>query len=243
MKLSAPVYHLKRQAKRMARQEGVPLHQALDHIATQEGFDSWSLLAAKTSKTVSPHELFSRLNSGDLVLVGARPGHGKTLLSLELTVEAMKAGRRGAFFSLESTLGDIVNSFRAIGADWTKFNALFDFDNSDAISASYIIKKLASAPRGTFVVVDYLQILDQKREKPELAVQIRALRAFARERGLIIAFISQIDRSFDPVKKSCPDLEDVRMPNPLDLSVFDKACFLHNGNVQFRQSAPQSFSG
>lgn len=239
MKLSAPVYHLKRKAKRLSRDKGVPLHQALDHIATQEGFGSWSLLSAKAAKTVSPHALFARLNPGDLVLIGARPGHGKTLLSLELTVEAMKAGRRGAFFSLESTLGDMVKSFRAIAADWTKFEALFAFDISDAISAQYIIERMASAPRGTFVVVDYLQILDQKRDKPDLMTQIRALRSFARQRELTVVFISQIDRSFDPLKKTCPDIEDVRTPNPLDLSLFDKACFLHDGEVRFRPSAPR----
>lgn len=246
MKLSAPVYHLKRKAKRLSREKGVPLHQALDHIASQEGFGTWSLLAAKGATAISPRELLDRLTPGDLVLIGARPGHGKTLLSLDLTVEAMKAGRRGAFFSLESTLGDILNSFRAIGADWTKFEALFAFDNSDAISAQYIIERLASASRGTFVVVDYLQILDQKREKPDLMTQIRALRSFARERDLTVVFISQIDRSFDPLKKSCPDLEDIRMPNPLDLSLFDKACFLHNGQVQFRPSGfpkESSFGG
>ena len=87
---------------------------------------------------------------------------------------------------------------------------------------------------GTLVVVDYLQLLDQKRENPELMVQVRALQSFARDRGLIFVFISQIDRSYDPLKKPCPDLEDVRLPNPLDLSLFTKTCFLNNGEVQFR---------
>lgn len=237
MKLSAPVYHLKRTAKRLSREKGISLHDALDHVAAREGFPRWSLLAARSSARMSSGDLFARLEPGDLVLIGARPGHGKTLLSLELTVEAMKTGRRGACFSLESTLGDILKSFRAIGADWARFQALFDFDNSDAISAQYIIERLAAAPRGTFVVVDYLQILDQKRDKPDLMTQIRALRSFARERELIVVFISQIDRSFDPVKKTCPDLEDVRLPNPLDLSLFDKACFLHAGEVRLRPAA------
>jgi replicative DNA helicase len=236
MKLSSPIYHLKRKARLLSRAKGIPLHSSLDQIAAREGFTSWSLLAAEGSAALSAHDLFARLAPGDLVLVGARPGHGKTLLSLELAVEAMKSGRRGAFFTLEGTRTDIANSFRAIGAELTNFATLFDFDNSEAISADYIIARLASAPRGTVVVVDYLQILDQKREKPELMVQIRALRSFARDRGLIIVFISQVDRSYDPQKKSCPDLGDVRLPNPLDLTLFDKACFLHNGEVRLREA-------
>ena len=103
MKLSAPVYRLKRDARLLARKENIPLHAALDRIAVREGFGAWSLLAAKASATAPAGKLFARLSPGDLVLVGARPGHGKTLLSLELAVEAMKSGHRGAYFTLEET--------------------------------------------------------------------------------------------------------------------------------------------
>ena len=105
-----------------------------------------------------------------------------------------------------------LDRFRAIGVEPVDFDGRFEFDNSDAISADYIVKKLAGAPRGTLVVIDYLQLLDQKRENPELMVQVRTLKSFARDRGLIFVFISQIDRSYDPLKKPCPDLEDVRLP-------------------------------
>jgi replicative DNA helicase len=166
--------------------------------------------------------------------VGARPGQGKTLLSLELAVETMKAGNKVVFFSLEYTRADVPNIFRSIEIDITRFGGLFEFDSSDAISANYIVKKLAFFPRGTLAVVDYLQLLDQRRENPDLMVQIRMLKSFARDQGHIIVFISQIDRSYDPLKKPCPDLQDVRLPNPLDLTLFSKTCFLNNGEVQFR---------
>src|SRR4029450_8093458 len=97
-----------------------------------------------------------------------------------------------------------------------------------------IVRRLANAPRGTLVVVDYLQLLDQKRGNPELMEQVRALKSFARDRGLIFVFISQIDRAYDPSQKPCPDLDDVRLPNPLDLSLFSKTCFLNEGEVRFR---------
>lgn len=237
MKLSAPIYHLKRKAKLLSREETIPLHEALDRIAFKEGFGSWSLLLAKASATAPAGKLFPRLTPGDLVLVGARPGHGKTLMSLELVVEAMKSGNRGVFFSLEYTEEDVLDRFRAIGAELAHFDGLFEFDNSDTISADYIVKKLESAPRGTVVVVDYLQLLDQKRENPELMVQVRTLRSFARHRGLIIVFISQIDRSYDPSKKPCPDINDVRLPNPLDLSLFNKTCFMNNGKIRFQAAS------
>ncbi|MFJ6328188.1 MULTISPECIES: DNA helicase [unclassified Rhizobium] len=237
MRLSAPVYHLKRKARLLSRQQNIPLHAALDRIAAAEGFEGWSLLSARTSTGVPVSELYSRLNPGDLVLVGARPGHGKTLMSLRLAVEAMKSGNRGAFFTLEDTEQAVLNRFRMIDADHAEFAELFEFDSSDAISADYIVTRLAAAPRGTLAVVDYLQLLDQKRENPDVMTQVQALKAFARERSVIIVFISQIDRSYDPERKPVPDLEDVRLPNPLDLRLFDKMFFLHDGEVQFRAAS------
>lgn len=234
MKLSAPVYHLKRKAKLLCREENIPLHEALDRIARKEGYTGWSLLAAKLSATTPARELFARMAQGDLVLVAARPGQGKTLMSLELAVEAMKSGNRGVFFTLEYTKKDVLDRFRAIGMEPAQFDGLFEFDCSDAISADYIVETLASAPCGTLVVVDYLQLLDQRRDNPDLAVQVRKLKSFARDRGLIIVFISQIDRSYDSAKKPCPDIGDVRLPNPLDLKLFNKTCFLSNGEVQFQ---------
>ena len=237
MKLSAPVYRLKRKAKELARKDDIPLHLALDRVAVAEGFGAWSLLAAKSAETLSAEGLLARLEPGDLLLIGARPGHGKTLLSLQLAVEAMKAGRRAVFFTLEYTARDVLGRFRALGVDPAQFDALFSFDDSEAISADHIMRVLAEAPRGTLAIVDYLQLLDQKRGNPELGAQVSALKAFAQARGVVLAFISQIDRSYDPAAKPCPDLSDVRLPNPLDLSLFSKSCFLNEGEVRFQAAS------
>jgi len=64
-----------------------------------------------------------------------------------------------------------------------------------------------------------------------------ALRDFARKTGIVLAFISQIDRSFDPEQKPVPDLRDVRLPNPVDLKFFTKACFLHSRKAQLQEIA------
>ena len=237
MRLSAPIYHLKRKAKRLSREDGIPLHEALDRVATTEGFSAWSILAARAAATTPANKLFPQFQPGDLVLVGARPGQGKTLMSLELAAEAMKSGHRAAFFSLEYTEKDVLDRLRAIGAEPAQFDKLFEVDCSDVISADYIVKQMATAARGTVVVIDYLQLLDQRRENPDLTVQVRALKSFARDKGLIVVFISQIDRSYDPSTKSCPDLGDVRLPNPLDLKLFDKTCFLNKSEVQFRAAS------
>lgn len=234
MKLSAPVFHLKRKAKLLSRTERIPLYTALERIAAEEGFSAWSLLVSQAAAASPAARLFDRLAPADLVLVAARPGQGKTLLALELAVEAMKAGNPAFVFSLEYTRKDVLDRFRALDVDLARFNSLFNFDSADTINADHMIAALASAPPGALAVMDYLQLLDQRRENPELSVQVSALKAFARQRGLIFVFISQIDRSYDPTAKSLPDIEDIRLPNPLDLALFDKTCFLQDGRVRFR---------
>mgnify|MGYP003508810665 CR=1 FL=1 len=47
MKLSASIPNLKSQAKRKAKEGGIPPAEALNHIAMREGFETWSLLARK----------------------------------------------------------------------------------------------------------------------------------------------------------------------------------------------------
>lgn len=234
MKLSVPIYQLKREAKRLAREGKLPLSAALDRVAAAEGFFGWSLLAARYAESSPAAKLYGRLQPGELVLVGARPGQGKTLLALELAAEAAKSGGQGMFFTLEYTDKDVLDRLRAIVREPAELGDRFGFDCSDRISAAYIIEKMATAPRGTLVVVDYLQLLDQRRENPPLAEQVRALKAFAEARGLVIVFISQIDRSYDPAEKPYPDARDIRLPNPVDLELFSKSWFLNNGEISLQ---------
>jgi replicative DNA helicase len=231
MKLSAPIHQLKRKAKLLARTDTIPLHQALDRIARQEGFTGWSLLAARHE--ASAPSMLSQLVEGDLVLIAARPGHGKTLLGLQLLVDAAREGRKATFFTLEYTQEQSLKRIHAL-PDGEVFGDRIEIVTSDDISADYIIRHLRGAPRGAVGVVDYLQILDQQRSKPPLSEQVQALKTFARNSGTVLAFISQIDRAFEAEGKALPDLGDVRLPNRLDLWLFDKACFLHNRDVQLQ---------
>lgn len=184
------------------------------------------------SKMKDAGALLAHLSPGDLLILGARPSQGKTQLSLALTCEAMKSGRQGAFFTLEYSANEVFNLFESIGEDPADFHDKFQFDTSDSIRAGYIMEKLSTVPEGTVVVIDYLQLLDQKRENPELMQQVHALKSFANERGIIIVFLSQIDRSYDPAAKAYPSLDDVRLPNPLDMKLFNKVCFLNEGQLR-----------
>lgn len=232
MKLSAPIFRLKRQARLLARDAGIPLNKALDRVARDEGFQSWSLLATRYAGSRPACRMLAQLEPGDLVLLGARPGHGKTMTSLDLIVEAIKSGAHGVFYTFEYTEVDILNRLRSLGADPATLKGAFTFDTSEQISADYIIDMQREAHSGTVIVVDYLQLLDQNREKPALSKQVSVMKSFAQDTGVIFVLNSQIDRTFDQAAKGLPDVADVRLPNPLDLALFSKACFLNDGAMK-----------
>lgn len=237
MQLSAPIYVLKRKAKLLARGNGVSLHQALNKVANAEGFNSWSHLVSSSASENPARRILSQLEPGDLVLIGARPGHGKTLLGLELAARASQLRRKGFFFTLAYHEREIADRFSTIGIDPSSIQKSVVIDTSDCVSADYVINRLEAEHEPALVVVDYLQLLDQKRSNPGLDDQIKSLQRYVIDAGAICAVISQIDQSFDLVEKSMPDISDVRLPNPLDLSVFSKNFFLHDGKIRFDQAA------
>ncbi len=233
MKLTAPVYILMQRAKDLKRAQSITMVEALNQIAKSEGFLSWSLLQSK-AKTIVPRsreEILDYLNPGDLVLIGARPGLGKTTLTLQIMLQAAKADRLCLFFSFEYTDNDIRPKLTALaGPDTYEEHLRLDF--SDDISADYIIKETKDLIKeGSLIAMDYLQLLDQKRSNPALQQQIEVLKEYAKATRCILIFISQIDRKFTQHDRSRPTLEDVRLPNPLDLRLFNKAIFVEGEQI------------
>lgn len=234
MKLSAPVFRLKRSARQLARRNGIPLHQALDRIACAEGFKSWAHLASRITPSTPASRLLGEMADGDMLLMAARPGHGKTLLALQMVAEAARAGARAAFFSSEMSDREIRLHLSELGLGSLQDKDAIRIGLNDTLCAGYVIDQLADAVPGTIAAIDYLQILDQSRRAPPLEHQVRDLKRFAESKGVRLVFLSQVHRSFDPSVKPLPDFSDLRLPNPLDLTHFDKGCFLHDGELALR---------
>ncbi|NVK45504.1 MAG: DNA helicase [Rhodobacteraceae bacterium] len=235
MRFSAPVYHLKWRAKQLVRKENIALHVALDRIARAEGFANWGLLARRWAQEAAlPGDVLDQFAPGDFVLLGARPGHGKTLMGLRILRDAMRAGRRSCFFTLEYTQAEVETRLARLGGIGRVGKDPLEIVTSEDISAAYIVSHMTDAPRGSVAVIDYLQLLDQQRHKPALAEQLSQLQAFACRTGVILIFISQIDRTFSSDRKTMPGMEDVRLPNPVPFELFSKACFLHDGKLRFQ---------
>lgn len=240
MKLSAPIYALKAQAKELKRTKSISMAEALNQIAQREGYSSWSLLQAK-AKNLFPktwEEILEYLNPGDLMLIGSRPGLGKTTFTLKILLQAVNEGRRCFFFTLEYSRKEIAAKVADLDEQIGENHPKLTFDFSDEISSDYIIQKAEkNLSPGSLIAIDYLQLLDQKRSKPDLQTQMNRLKEFAKHKGCILIFISQIDRAFESKTKPEPGVEDVRLPNPLDLKLFNKTMFLHNGKKIFTTPA------
>lgn len=190
MKLSAPIFQLKRRAKLMARKNSVSLNEALDQIAREEGFARWSLLSANMTAGPLSETVLSRLDDGDLLLVAGRPGHGKTKLSLQLLIDAARDGRKAVLFTLDFTDQQARKHIEALDTSGGKIAETVQIFTSDAISAEYIIQKMSGLDRGAIAVVDFLQLLDQQRSKPALSEQLQSLGEFAKRTGIVLGFVS-----------------------------------------------------
>lgn len=248
MKLSAPIFVLKKQAKELTREQSIPLNKALDIIAKKEGYNSWSLLQAKNEDPLpsSYGEILDFFNPGDLVLLGGRPAMGKTSFAMGLFVQAIQSIEAKHFlFTLDLTHQEIARRIAGYDESIGQNNERFFLDYSDDICADYIVHKAKdSVSKGSLVIVDYLQLLDQKRSHPPLQEQVKKLKQFAKEKECIIIFLSQVQRSIESRVDKRPKIDDVKLVNPLDLKLFNKALFLHKeakqvGKVEVLFSRPK----
>jgi len=164
------------------------------------------------------------LQPGRLVTVGGRPGTGKTTTALNLIRGPLQDGKQGAIFSLEMTatqlkqgLLDIHSGISVpVGKIPTKHElttikrAIVDIkgwryrvDDSDRMSIDRICAKARMLKYRSgldFIVVDYLQIVtpspeffgDMRQGLNEITGKLKAL---AKELGICVIALSQINRS------------------------------------------------
>jgi len=237
MELSAPLYRLKRRARLLARRASIPLNQALDRVAREEGFARWSLLAARHAPAAPSQTLLAGLRPGDTLLLGARPWQGKTALGFDLLLAAAREGRRGVFISLLLTKKEALDQLKWLDSGSSSLSPWLAVVACDGKRSDVIVECLRDAAPGTVVVIDYLQMLGRPGDSDDLRAQVRNLQRFAGKQGVTLVFLSQIDRSFDPDLKPLPDIGDVAALTGMSPEMFSKTCFLHEGRARFGATA------
>ncbi|MCJ8346967.1 DNA helicase [bacterium] len=231
MKLSAPIHELKSLAKKLKKAHSISLAQSLNQVAQQEGYLTWSLLISKERdfypKTYD--QILNYLNPGDGVIVASRPKNGKTNFCIGLFVKAIIETRyKHFFFSLGEIDSDIIKMMQAYHANLSELSDNFEINCSDNISSEYIIEKTKNKlAKGSIIVIDYLQLLDQKRQNSPLDIQVNQLLTYAKTVGCIVIFLSQISRNVKKRENARPSIEDLNLPNPINLQQFNKILCLY----------------
>ncbi len=173
----------------------------------------------------------------DLILIGARPGMGKTSFALNVARNMAVKGRKTVFFSLEmsneqlaqriiSTEARIVsNKFRTgeiSDSDWEKIGMALDhlvdaelyFDDTANITVPEMKARIRRMKDVECVVIDYLQLMSDPRYKDNRVQEIskitRDLKLMAKDLNIPVITCSQLSRNTAKTSDHRPQLTDLR---------------------------------
>mgnify|MGYP005766623781 FL=1 len=178
------------------------------------------------------------LGKGDLVLVGARPGMGKTSFALNLgTNIAHSTGKAVCIFSLEMSNTQLVSRMLSSEAlvdsyalrsgnltpeQWNKLAGASSYlsscdiyiDDTPGINVTAMKAKLRRVKNLGMVVVDYLQLMQSDRKIDNRVQEVgdisRNLKLMAKELGVPVICCAQLSRGPESRNDKRPMLSDLR---------------------------------
>ncbi len=178
------------------------------------------------------------MGNSDLILVGARPGMGKTSFVLNIgTNVAIQTKKTVCIFSLEMSAEQLVSrllsseamvdstalrSGRLSGEDWTKIAAASSklagtdilIDDTTGITVTGMKAKLRRVKNLGLVVIDYLQLMQSDRRNDNRVQEVseisRALKLLAKELAVPVICCAQLSRGPESRTDKKPMLSDLR---------------------------------
>lgn len=231
-----------RDVKQNEESLGIVMQNLYDELLEISKADNTKPIGIMTGfKRIDEHLL--GLRSGQMVVVGARPGVGKTSFALNLAINAAVHGASVAFFSLEMSKTEIAQRLLAANArislqnirsgriqndQWPQIteaiNTLSNFDvmidDTPGTTVTEIRAKarrmLRNKPRGV-ILIDYLQLLSppsgQRRadsRATEVSEMSRGIKIMAKDLGVPVVALSQLNRSLEGRTGKRPQLSDLR---------------------------------
>ena len=222
-------------------------------------------LSGVTTGFIDLNSLLGGFQKSDLVLLAARPSMGKTALAVNLAVNAAKAGKKVAMFSLEMSktqIGQrILASFAQMnlsslfkgdleGQDLvnliTASNELSKYslhiDDTAAISLIELkakLRRLKMEEGLDLVVIDYLQLMTTgeriENRVQEISQISRGLKAIAKELDVPVLALSQLSRAFEQRPDKRPKLSDLRESGAIEQDA-DIVMFLYRDYVYNKET-------
>ena len=194
------------------------------------------------------------LNRSDLIIIGARPGMGKTTFTLNVARNvAVQQGRTVAFFNLEMSKEQMVNRLLSAEAlvsgkklrtgnlsapEWSRIavaastlcKAPIYLDDTPSITAQEMKARLRRIDNLGAVFVDYLQLM-RSAKKTENRVQevseiTRSLKIMAKELNVPVIVCAQLARSIEKQANHRPGLSDLRESGSIEQDA-DQVLFLY----------------
>ena len=198
--------------------------------------------------------------NGDLIILAARPSHGKTALSLNMAYHAARHSQvPTAFFSLEqpkeqlvqrllASVGQInasrLRAARMESQEWERFYQVDDklrgvpihIIDKPALTSLEIrsqARRLKSKQGIGLVVVDYLQLARDPKAKSreqEVGGISRSLKALAKELNLPVMALCQLNREVEKRPNRRPVLSDLRESGSIELDA-DLVLFIYRDEL------------
>jgi len=207
------------------------------------------------------------MNSADLVLIGARPGMGKTSFAMNIATEAaIKTKKTVCVFSLEMSAEQLVNrmlsseaqidSFKMrsgalTGEDWKAIahasSRLSEtdilIDDTAGIGVTAMKSKLRRVKNLGLVVIDYLQLMQGERHTDNRVQEVgdisRGLKLLAKELGIPVICCAQLSRGPEGRTDKRPMLSDLRDSGAIEQDA-DIVLFLYRDEYYKEESVDQS---
>ena len=181
-----------------------------------------------------------QMGKGDLVIVGARPGMGKTSFALNIATNVAKSTKKSvAIFSLEMSAEQLVTRIvsseamvdshslrtgKLANEDWDNIADVISslsgcdiyIDDTSAITTTDMKSKLRRLPDLGLVVVDYIGLMNTTSRSDNRAQQVgeisRNLKIMAKDFGIPFICCAQLNRGTEsrPGAGKRPTLADLR---------------------------------
>ena len=181
-----------------------------------------------------------QMGKGDLVIVGARPGMGKTSFAMNIATNVAKLSKKAvAIFSLEMSCEQLVTRILSSEAmvdshklrtgqitpeDWSSIADVVQslsgcdiyIDDTSQITSTEMKTKLRRVPNLGMVVIDYIGLMQSTSNSDNRAQQVgeisRNLKIMAKEVGIPIICCAQLNRGTEsrPGAGKKPTLADLR---------------------------------
>ncbi|MBQ1950485.1 MAG: replicative DNA helicase [Clostridia bacterium] len=200
-------------------------------------------------------QVTSGLNRSDLIIVGARPGMGKTSFALNIARNvAVQQKRTVAFFNLEMSREQMVNRLLSSEAgvestklrtgnlskdEWSRIStaasslsqAPIYLDDTASITVPEMKARLMRLDDLGFVVVDYLQLMHGAKRTENRVQEVseitRSLKIMAKELNVPVMVAAQLSRSTEKQGANHrPALSDLRESGSIEQDA-DQVLFLY----------------